>query len=49
MDNYYELMNSDEIIVRKFIDKYVEKVLVFQDHIEIILNVNRQITNPVAA
>ena len=49
MSHYYELMNSDEVIVRKFIDRYVEKVIVFQDHIEIILNVNRQIANPVTA
>ena len=43
ISNYYELMRSDELVVRKFIQKYVEKVLVYQDCIEIILLTNRDL------
>lgn len=44
ISNYYELMRSDELVVRKFIQKYVEKVLVYQDRIEIILLTNRDLS-----
>ncbi|MCH5187519.1 MAG: hypothetical protein J1F63_03895 [Oscillospiraceae bacterium] len=44
ISNYYELMRADELVVRKFIQKYVEKVLVYQDRIEIILLTNRDLS-----
>ena len=44
ISNYYELMRQDELVVRKFIQKYVEKVLVYQDRIEIILLTNRDLS-----
>lgn len=41
--NFKELMRSDERVVRKFIQKYVEKVIAYQDCIEIILLANKNI------
>lgn len=42
LSKFFDVMTSDELVARRVIQKYVEKVVVYDDKIELILNTYRE-------